>query len=77
VAVAFGQPGNPGAHTGMGMVALADWWLTMGFAPEGVMAAAAAPARTAVKAKKRMAVFIFVSSAEMEQNVLFTLHVRT
>jgi hypothetical protein len=58
----------------MGMVALADWWLTMGFAPEGVMAAAAAPARTAVKAKKRMAVFILVSSAEMgwRENKMFS-----
>jgi hypothetical protein len=42
----------------LGKLAVADWWLAMGFAVLGVVAAAAAPATTTVRAKMRMASFI-------------------
>jgi hypothetical protein len=42
----------------MGLLAVADWWLAMNFEWEGEMDAAAAPARTTVRAKKRIAVFM-------------------
>jgi predicted Zn-dependent protease len=40
------------------MDAVADWWLAMGCAVLGMVAAAAAPATTMVNAKMRMASFI-------------------
>jgi hypothetical protein len=40
------------------MLAVADWWLAMGCAVLGVVAAAAAPATIRVKAKMRTASFI-------------------
>jgi hypothetical protein len=47
-----------GPHAGVGMLAVADWWLVTGGAVLGVVAAAAAPATTMVRAKMRMASFI-------------------
>ena len=46
-----------GLHDGTGKVEVADWWLAMGVVL-GVVAAAAAPATTTVRAKMRMASFI-------------------
>jgi hypothetical protein len=43
-----------GSHPGTGMLAVADWWLAMGGAVLGVVAAAAKPATTMDKAKMRM-----------------------
>jgi hypothetical protein len=45
-------------HPGVGILAVADWWLAMGGAVLGVVAAAAPPATTMVRAKMRMASFI-------------------
>jgi hypothetical protein len=47
-----------GPHVGIGKLAVADWWLWMGFAVLGVTAAAAAPATMMVRAKMRIASFI-------------------
>jgi hypothetical protein len=47
-----------GPHPGVGMLAVADWWLAMGGAVLGVVAAAATPATRMVIAKMRMASFI-------------------
>jgi hypothetical protein len=47
-----------GPHVGVGRLAVADWWLAMGCAVLGVVAAAAAPAATTIRAKMRMASFI-------------------
>jgi hypothetical protein len=47
-----------GPHAGVGILAVADWWLAMGCAVLGVVAAAAAPATIMVRAKMRMASFI-------------------
>ena len=43
-----------GLHAGVGMRAVADWWLRMVGAVLGVVAAAAKPATTMDKAKMRM-----------------------
>jgi hypothetical protein len=55
-----------GPHAGVGRLAVADWWLAMGFAVLGVVAAAAAPAAITVRAKMRMASFILVTSDGFE-----------
>jgi hypothetical protein len=56
--VYFGQPGRPGAHVGIGIAPLAVWWLATTRLEDGVIEAAAAPARTTESAKMRIAVFI-------------------
>jgi hypothetical protein len=43
---------------GVGMPAVADWWLTIAFAEAGDFMAAAAPATTTVRAKMRTTSFI-------------------
>ena len=48
----------PGPHSGTGKWAVADWWLGMVDAVLGVVAAAAAPATTMVRAKMRIASFM-------------------
>jgi hypothetical protein len=53
-----GQVGRPGAHSGTGLLAVADWWLARGLAVEEETEAAAAPARTRVRAKMRMTSFM-------------------
>ena len=53
-----GQPGKPGAHSGMGLLAVAAWWLAKGRAVEGAMEAAAAPAKAREMATMRMADFM-------------------
>jgi hypothetical protein len=50
-----GQVGSPGAHSGIGSVAVADWWLVNGFAVEEDRDAAATPAKAIESAKIRMA----------------------
>jgi hypothetical protein len=50
-----GQVGSPGAHSGIGSVAVADWWLVKGLAVEDDRDAAATPAKTIESAKMRMA----------------------
>jgi hypothetical protein len=53
-----GQPGSPGAQSGIGLVAVADWWLGRTRAEECETEAAATPTRTTESAKRRMASFI-------------------
>lgn len=71
-----GQVGRPGAHSGTGLLAVADWWLANGLSVEEVTEAAAAPARTRVKAKMRMASFmignLFGSRFDKEDGSLHT-----
>jgi hypothetical protein len=47
-----------GPQVGVGRLAVADWWLAMGCAVLGVVAAAAAAAMTMVRAKMRITSFI-------------------
>jgi hypothetical protein len=49
-------------HAGIGIAALAAWWLASKRAWEGVIEAAAAPARTTENAKMRIAVFMISAS---------------
>lgn len=55
---AGGQVGSPGAHSGTGSVAFADWWLTNGLGVEEETDAAATPAKAIESAKMRMASFM-------------------
>jgi hypothetical protein len=48
----------PGPQNGIGIPAVADWWLTMGCVVEDENETAAAPVRTRQNAKIRMASFI-------------------
>jgi hypothetical protein len=50
-----GQVGSPGAQSGIGSVAVADWWLANGLGVEEETDAAATPAKTIERAKMRMA----------------------
>jgi hypothetical protein len=50
--------GPPGPHCGIGIVAVADWWLGRTGAFLDVVAAAATPPTTTERAKMRMASFI-------------------
>jgi hypothetical protein len=47
-----------GPHCGIGIFAVADWWLAMTFEVEDERLAAAAPAKTTDNAKIRKASFI-------------------
>jgi hypothetical protein len=53
-----GQPGNPGAHNGIGLVAVADWWLGRNRTEECETEAAATPTKTIKSPKRRIASFI-------------------
>jgi hypothetical protein len=53
-----GQVGIAGSQTGTGIFSVADWWLAMGRAVEEETEAAAAPAKTMVKAMMRIVSFI-------------------
>jgi hypothetical protein len=53
-----GQVGSPGAHSGIGSVAVADWWLANGLDVEEETDAAATPAKTTDSAKIRMAILM-------------------
>jgi len=50
--------GSPGAHHGIGLLAVADWWLGMALVVGDETEAAAAPATTTDRAKMRIASFI-------------------
>ncbi|MDR3772802.1 MAG: hypothetical protein P4L26_05610 [Terracidiphilus sp.] len=62
----FGQVGKPGAQSGTGILAVADWELETAWVLEDGTEAAATPARTTVKATMRMASFIKVTSLNSE-----------
>ena len=53
-----GQVGSPGAQSGIGSLAVADWWLENGFGVEEETDAAATPAKAIEMAKMRMANFM-------------------
>jgi len=57
----FGQPGNPGAQSGTGILAVADWELGMERVVADGTEAAATPAKTTERAKIRMATFMLVT----------------
>jgi hypothetical protein len=53
-----GHIGIFGPQVGTGILAVADWWLTIAFAEAGDFTAAAAPATTTVRAKMRTTSFM-------------------
>jgi hypothetical protein len=53
-----GHVGIPGPQTGIGTLAVADWWLGMAGLVVDETEAAATPAKTTERAKMRMASFI-------------------
>jgi len=53
-----GQVGTWGPHSGIGLLAVADWWLGKAGAVFGETVAAAAAERTSETAKRRMASFM-------------------
>jgi hypothetical protein len=55
----FGQVGNPGAQSGTGTLAVADWELTNVCGVDEETEAAATPAKTIDRAAMRMASFMF------------------
>jgi hypothetical protein len=55
----LGHVGRPGAHSGIGIPAVAAWWLANARAVEGDTDAAAAPAKTVDRAMMRITVFIW------------------
>ena len=56
-----GQPGSPGAHSGIGLAAVADWWLGTVRGADFDTEAAATPTKTIDSAKMRIASFILVT----------------
>ena len=70
MSIGGGQVGSPGAHNGIGSVAVADWWLVNGLAVEEETDAAATPAKAIESAKMRMAslmmsnLFVVISSGK-------------
>jgi len=64
---------KPGPHQGKGILAVADWWLTIVAAVLGVTEAAATPATMIDKTKMRMTIFIFsnLSRVFTDKNKLF------
>jgi hypothetical protein len=53
-----GHPGNPGAHNGIGLLAVADWCVENVRVDEFETEAAATPAQTIESAIKRIASFM-------------------
>ena len=53
-----GQVGKPGAQSGTGLLAVADWWLGRMRLDEDETEAAATPTRTIERAKMRIASFM-------------------